>query len=256
MSTDRTAADAHPAEVEAEQAALRRLAELLARSVPAEEIFEAVVDEVRSLIGVDAAALARYEEDRTATLLALSAEPAARVAQPGDKLSTEGNNITALVLRTERPARIDDYTKATGGPHVRQAREAGIQSMVGAPVRVRESVWGVFGFYSMHKRLPPDTEARLADFAALVESAIANVQAWSELEASRVRIISAGDEARRRVQRALHDGAEQRIVALGYRARLLARSQAAQTVGLDAELQSFAADLDGVLEELRTIASG
>src|SRR4029079_265158 len=126
MPTDRTAADAHLAEVEAEQAALRRIAALLARSVPAEKVFEAVVDEVRWLIGVDAAALARYETDRTATLLALSAETSARVAQPGDTLSTEGHNITALVLRTGRPARIVDYTKATGGPHVRQAREAGI----------------------------------------------------------------------------------------------------------------------------------
>jgi signal transduction histidine kinase len=256
MSPDRTAVDTHLAEVEAEQAALRRIAALLARSVPAGEVFDAVVDEVRSLMGVDAAALARYEADETATLLAVSAEADARVALPGDKLSTEGHNVTALVFRTGRPARIDDYTKATGGEHVRQAREAGIQSMVGAPVQVRERVWGLLGVYSMHRRLPPDTEARLADFAALVESAIANVQAWSELEASRVRIISAADEARRRVERNLHDGAQQRIVALGYRARLLARSQAAQTAGLDAELRSLAVDLEGVLEELRTIASG
>jgi signal transduction histidine kinase len=110
--------------------------------------------------------------------------------------------------------------------------------------------------YSMHGPLPSDTEARLVDFAALVASAIANVQAWSELEASRVRIISAADEARRRVERNLHDGAQQRIVALGYRTRLLARSQAAQTAGLDAELRSLEADLNGVLEELHTIASG
>ena len=174
-----------------------------------------MVDEVRSLMGVDAAALARYDADESATLLAVSAEADARVASPGDKLSTEGHNVTASVSRTGRPARIDDYTKATGGPHVRQAREAGIQSMVGAPVQGRERVvWGLLGVYSMHRPLPADTEARLADFAALVASAIANVQAWSELEASRVRIISAADEARRRVMRDLHDGAQQRIVAL------------------------------------------
>ena len=256
MSPDRTAAAAHLAEVEAAQAALRRIAALLARSVPPEEVFEAVVDEVRSLIGVDAAALGRYEADRTATLLALSAEADARVAQPGDKLSTEGHNVTALVVRTERPARIDDYTRATGAEHVRQAREAGIQSMVGVPVHVRERVWGLLGVYSMHGRLPPDTEARLADFAALVSSAIANVQAWSELEASRLRIISAADEARRRVRRDLHDGAQQRIVALALKTRMLAQSQAAQTAGLDAELRRHEVDLNGVLEELRTIASG
>ncbi len=256
MSPDRIAADAHLAEVEAEQAALRHIAALLARSVPAEEVFDAVVDEVRSLMGVDAASLLRYEADKTAALLAVSAEADARVDLPVDKVSTEGHNITALVLRTGRPARIDDYTKATGGEHARRFREAGVRAAVGAPVQLREQVWGLLAVYSMHRRLPPDTEARLADFAALVASAIANVQAWSELEASRVRIISAADEARRRVMRDLHDGAQQRIVVLALKARVLAQSQAAQTAGLDADLRSLEVDLNGVLEELRTIASG
>jgi signal transduction histidine kinase len=256
MSPDRTVADTHLAEVEAEQAALRRIAALLARIVPAGEVFDAVVDEVRSLIGVDAAALARYESIETATFLALSAGADARVASPGDTWSIEGYNVTALVLRTGQPSRIDDYTKATGGEVVRKFREAGVRSMVGAPVQVRERVWGMLGVYSMHRQLPPDTEARLADFAALVASALANVQAWSELEASRVRIVSAADEARRRVMRDLHDGAQQRVVVLALRARMLAQSQAAQTAGLDAELRGFEVDLDGVLEELRTIASG
>jgi signal transduction histidine kinase len=257
MSPEPTPTAEHLAKVEAEQAALRRIAALVARSAPSGEVFDAVVEEVRSLMGVDAAALARYDADDTATLLAVSAEADARVASPGDKLSTEGHNVTALVSRTGRPARIDDYTKATGGPHVRQAREAGIQSMVGAPIQGRERVvWGLLGVYSMHRPLPADTEARLADFAALVASAIANVQAWSELEASRVRIISAADEARRRVMRDLHDGAQQRIVALTLRTRRLAQCQAAQEAGLDAELRSLTVDLKEVLVELRTIASG
>jgi signal transduction histidine kinase len=256
MSSDRTAADAHLAEVEAEQAALRRIAALLARSVAAEEVFDAVVNEVRPLMGVEAVGLARYEADKTATVVAISAQADARVVFPGDKLSTEGRNVTALVWRTGRPARVDDFTKATGGELVRRMRETGVQSVVGAPVQVRERVWGVLGVYSMQRRLPEDTEARLADFAALVASAIANVQAWSELEASRVRIVTAADEARRRVQRDLHDGAQQRIVALTFKARMLAQSEAAQTAGLDAELRSFEVDLNGVLEELRTIGSG
>jgi signal transduction histidine kinase len=255
MSADRTAAVAHLAEVEAEQAALRRIAALLARSVPAEEVFEAVVDEVRSLMGVEAASLVRYEADETATVLAHSAEADARVAVP-DKLSTEGDNVTGLVFRTGRPARVDDYAKASGGEHVRRFREAGVRSAVGAPVLLRERVWGFLGVYSLQGPLAPDTEARLADFAALVAGALANVQAWSELEASRVRIISAADEARRRVRRDLHDGAQQRIVALALKARMLAQSEAAQTAGLDGELRSLEVDLTGVLEELRTIASG
>jgi signal transduction histidine kinase len=255
MSTDRTVADAHLAEVEAEQAALRRIAALLARSVPAEEVFDAVVDEARSLIGVDAATLMRYEADKTATVLAFSAEADERVVSPGDKLSTEGHNVTALVFRTGLPARIDDYTKATG-EHARRFREAGARSAVGAPVQLRERVWGLLGVYSVQGPLAPDTEARLADFTALVASAIANVQAWSELEASRVRIISAADEARRRVERDLHDGAQQRIVALALRARTIAASDAAQAAGLDAEFERLATDLVAVLEELRTLASG
>jgi signal transduction histidine kinase len=117
-------------------------------------------------------------------------------------------------------------------------------------------MWGLFGVYSTHGPLPPGTEARLADFAALVESAIANVQAWSELEASRVRIISAADEARQRLMRDLDEGAQQQIVALALKTRKLAQSHAAQAAGLDAELRSHGVELDGVLEELRTIASG
>jgi signal transduction histidine kinase len=169
---------------------------------------------------------------------------------------TEGDNVGGMVLRTGRPAHMDDYTKATGGDQVRRFREAGVRSVVGAPIELRDRVWGLLSVYSMQARLPPDTEGRLADFAALVGSAIANVQAWSGLEASRVRIITAADEARRRVERDLHDGAQQRLVALALKARMLAESQSAQTAGLDAELRSFVIDLNGVLEELRTIASG
>jgi signal transduction histidine kinase len=260
MAPDRTVADVHLAEVEAEQAALRRIAALLTRSVPAEEVFDAVVDEVRSLMGVDGAGLGRYEADKTTTFLtttflAISAEEDARVDLPVES-SAEGYNVAALVLRTGRPARIDDYAKATGGEQVRRFREAGVRSAAGAPVQVRERVWGLLGVWSMERRLPPDTEGRLADFAALVASAIANVQAWSELEASRVRIITAADEARRRVERDLHDGAQQRIVAAALQARMLAESQAAQTAGLDTELRGLAVALNGALDELRAIASG
>ncbi len=240
-----TAADAHLAEVEAEQAALRRIAALLARSVPAEEVFDAVVGEVRSLMRVEAVGLVRYEADETGTYLAVSAEADVPVEVPVYKLPTDGHNVTALVFRTGQPARIDDYAKATSGEYVRRFREAGVRATVGVPVQVREQVWGMLGVYSLHQPLPPDTETRLADFAALVASAIANVQACSELEASRIRIMTAADEARRRVQRDLHDGAQQRIVALALKTRMLAESEAAQTAGLDAELRGLEADLEG-----------
>jgi GAF domain-containing protein len=129
--------------------------------VPAEEVFDAVVDEIRSLMGVEAAGLVRYEADKTATRLAVSAEADALVDVTVGKMSTEGHNVTELVLRTERPARIDDYTNATGGEHVRRFREAGVRSAAGAPVQLRERVWGLLAVYAMHRRLPQDTEARL-----------------------------------------------------------------------------------------------
>src|SRR5580765_1216170 len=113
--SERTLATGNLAKVEAEQAALRRIAALLARSVPADEVFDAVVDEVRSLLGVEAAGLVRYEADKTATGLAISAEEDARIDLRGADLSTEGHNVSALVLRTGQPARIDDFAeKATG----------------------------------------------------------------------------------------------------------------------------------------------
>jgi signal transduction histidine kinase len=256
MSPDRTTAYTDLSEVEAEQTALRRIAALLARSVPAEEIFDAVVDEIRSLMGVEGVGLLRYDTDRkAATGLAVSADADARIDLVGDELSTEGHNVSGLVFRTGRPARIDDYTNATG-EHVGRYRDAGVRSAVAVPIQLQERVWGLLGVYSMHRPLPSDTEARLVDFAALVASALANVQAWSELEASRVRIISAADEARRRVERDLHDGAQQRIVTVALKAATLAASDAAQAAGLDAAFKSLAADLNEVLEELRTIASG
>jgi signal transduction histidine kinase len=257
MSLDPTTADAHLAEVEAEQAALRRIAALLTRSVPAEEVFDAVVEEVRSLMGVHGAVLGRYDADASTTRLAVSVDAGAQYALPvGKRMSTEGHNVSGLVFRTGQTARIDDYTKATGDEHIRQARESGIRSMVGTPIQVRDRVWGLLAVYSLQGVLPRDAEERLEDFAALVASALANVQAWSELEASRLRIVTAADEARRRVERDLHDGAQQRIVAAALTARMMAESEGAQTAGLDAELRGLVVDLQGVLEELRTISSG
>ena len=130
--SDRRLGDAHLAEVEAEQAALRRIAALLARSVPAEDVFDAVVGEVRSLMRVESVGLVRYEADNTGTYLAVSSEADAPVDVPVYKLPTDGHNVTALVFRTGQPARIDDYTKATGGEYVRRFFEAGVRATVPA----------------------------------------------------------------------------------------------------------------------------
>ena len=217
MSPEPTPTAEHLAKVEAEQAALRRIAALVARSAPSGEVFDAVVDEVRSLMGVDAAALARYNADDSATLLRFPPRQTHGSPRRGTRCPPRG---------TTSPR----WSPAPGGPHASTTirRPPAVRTCARPAKQVFSRWWvhrsgpgtggmGVAGVYSMHRPLPPDTEARLADFAALVASAIANVQAWSELEASRVRIISAADEARRRVMRDLHDGAQQRIVALALR---------------------------------------
>jgi len=141
------------------------------------------------------------------------------------------------------------------GPLAPIGRRLGVASTVASPIFVEGRLWGVVSV-SDNKQLPPGAEKRLEKFSELIATAIANAEGSAELAASRRRIVAASDEARRRVMRDLHDGAQQRIVALVLTTRLLAGSQAAQTAGLDAELRSLEVELEGVLEELHTIASG
>ena len=120
-----------------------------------------------------------------------------------------------MVLHTGRAARMDSHDDASGSTAA-TVRALGVRSAVGAPVVVDGQVWGaaIVGS-SRPEPLPPDTEARVGDFADLVATALANAQTREELTASRARIVAAADEARRRIERDLHDGAQQRLVSLG-----------------------------------------
>jgi signal transduction histidine kinase len=116
------------------------------------------------------------------------------------------------VFETGRPARMDSYADASG-PVADTARKVGFRSAVSTPITVEGGVWGVIGVGSLREHpLPPDTEARLADFTDLVATAIANAESRAALAASRARIVAAADETRRRIERDLHDGAQQRLV--------------------------------------------
>jgi GAF domain-containing protein len=194
-----------------EQAALRRVATLVARESPSGEVFAGVAEEVGRLLGVEGATLYRYEPDGTACAVASWGEREVPIVV-GTRMSVEGENVTGLVLRTGRAARIDDYAEATGalGAHV---RELGFRSAVGCPVVVSDGLWGALVVGSRRPEpLPAETESRIGEFSKLVATAISNVQARSELAASRARIVAATDEERRRVVRDLHDGAQQRLV--------------------------------------------
>src|SRR6201982_3900650 len=128
----------------------------------------------------------------------------------GSRWPLGGKNVSTMVFETGRSARIEDYADASGRPGVAM-REWGLVSSVGAPIVVEGRLWGVMVLPST-ETLPADTEARLASFAELVATAIANAEAQTELAASRARIVAATDEERRRVTRDLHDGAQQRLV--------------------------------------------
>jgi len=195
-------------ELAAEQAALRRVATLVAEGVEPEELFAAVAYELGELLGVDATHLGRYGLAGTTTVGSWS--------RSGDALPTEsgleGDNVSALVLGTGRPARIDSYEHASGALAA-TLRDLGFRSSVGAPIVVDGRLWGVVVASSKDERpLPADSEARIEEFTELVATAIANVQARTELAASRARLVAAADDERRRVVRDLHDGAQQRLV--------------------------------------------
>jgi signal transduction histidine kinase len=240
-----------------QQAALRRVATLVARGVPPSEVFSAVATELARCLGVHYSALWRYQSDGTATLLAaLNDDPGVKTMPVGARFSLEGESVSARVLRTGRAARVDSFENAPGSAAAR-FRELGIRVAVGAPIVVRGRLWGaaVVGS-SRPEPLPPDTEARVGDFADLVATAIANGQAHAELTASRARIVAAGDDARRRFERDLHDGAQQRLVSLGLELRAAEDSVPLELQPLRKQISDIVDGLVGVSKDVQEISRG
>jgi signal transduction histidine kinase len=194
------------------EGALRRVATLVARAAPPQAVFDAVCEETGRLIGATTVNLAHFTPD--GFNLTISGWSLRGVHVPtGTRLPLEGQTINSLVQRTGAPGRFDSYD-GTPGPLAARLRELGIASEVGAPVVVNGQVWGaLIAGTDRPKPLPLRTELRLASFADLIATAISNATAQAELLASRARIVNAGDAARRRLARDLHDGAQQRLVS-------------------------------------------
>jgi signal transduction histidine kinase len=193
-----------------EQAALRRVATLVARAVPDSELLDAVATEVGRLLGADSTALLRYEADGTATAVGARGGPGDET--PGSaRYTLEDSNVAAIVLRTGRPARIDSYDGASGSI-AEHLRARGVRCSVGAPIVVEGRLWGVMvAAWNHDEALSAATEERMAQFTELVATAIANANSRAELAASRARVVATADETRRRIERDLHDGAQQRL---------------------------------------------
>jgi signal transduction histidine kinase len=239
-----------------EQAALRRVATLVARGVPAAEIFAAVASETKRVLDVDGSALLRFEGDGSMTKLA-NDSTLPQVIRMGERIvPSDDGTAAARVLSTGRPARID-FSDATAGSTGARMRSLGYRGSVGAPVVVGGRVWGVIvASWAQGRAMPPDTEGHLAQFTELVATALANAQAQAELTTSRARIVATADETRRRIERDLHDGAQQRLVSLALQLRAAQAAVPAELDALAAALDGVATGLNDAIDDLREYARG
>jgi signal transduction histidine kinase len=237
------------------QAALRRVATLVARGVSPSAVFTAVADEVANTLRVQNCVLVRYLGDDSCELVAAHDKAQLEKIPVGERFPLEGDNVAAMVLRRGTTARMDSHEHAAG-PIAAAVREIGGRSAVGTPIDVDGRLWGAAIIASSEPEPhDPHTEARLADFAELVATAIANAQARDELMASRARIVTAGDEARRRIERDLHDGAQQRLVTLTMRVRSLEADLPTDS-DVKRQIAELAEELGAASEELRQFSHG
>jgi PAS domain S-box-containing protein len=254
--TERRQAEAELERLAGEQAALRRVATLVARGASPEEVFAAVTEEAGRLLSVGHVGLGRYESDGTMTTVATWGRASKRF-HAGSRHTLGGHNLGTLVFDTGRPARIDSYADSSSGPLAAAIRETDLCSAAGAPVIVEGRLWGLLTVGSILDRsLPADTEARLASFTELLATAVANAAGRAALAASRARVVAAADETRRRIERDLHDGTQQQLVSLILNLRA-ARAVVPPQIGeLQDHLSHIAEGLAGVLEALQEISRG
>src|SRR4051812_4317321 len=243
-------------ELAAEQAALRRVATLVATSAEPAEVFTQVCSEVCGVLGVTGTNLTRFERDGTQTVLAAWSVEGSPVMPVGAGVPLDGDTAVAKVRRTGRPGRVDDYTNLVGElPDL--IRDAGIACAVAVPITVAGDLWGTLVASSgrMHD-FPDDTERRMASFGELVADAVANADAREQLAASRARLVEVEDSERRRLERNLHDGAQQRLVALALEIGALEAKIDSDPEGAKRLLAHAREELGLALRELRELARG
>jgi signal transduction histidine kinase len=239
----------------AEQAALRRVATMVAGGTPAPALFGRVCEELGELLAVKSTDMIRYEDERLATVVGSWTGNDTPSFPVGERIPVEGETVTAKLYRSGRPERVDDYDDVES-ELAERLREFGIHSVVGAPIYVAGRLWGAIMVSSeLAHAFPTGTEVRISSFAELVTAALANVDAREQLAASRARIVEATDAARRRIERDLHDGAQQRLVSLALSLRRL-ESNLEPNSAATRELAVARAELDAALEELRELARG
>jgi PAS domain S-box-containing protein len=237
-----------------EQRALRRVATLVASEATPEEIFTAVSQECARVLEVNASAVFRFEGDDTATIVGRQDRDGVGAFTVGDRIDADEKTAIGKARDTGLPARIDDYF-ALETEVAKTMIRIGYRSTVAAPIFVAGMPWGAVAIASQDS-LPPDSEMRLSTFCELVSLAVASAQARADLRASRARLVKAGDEQRRKLERNLHDGAQQRLVSLALGLRLAKAQLGSDPEAAARTIAAASQELDKALEELREIARG
>jgi signal transduction histidine kinase len=240
-----------------EQAALRRVATAVAGGAQPDEVFELVTEEAGRLLGASSAGMIRYEPDEKSALVVGrwrgTGPPGMEV---GTQVPVAGDTGVAHVLRTGRPVRIDSF-EGRSGWIAEEMHRLGFSRSVSAPIAVAGRIWGaVIIAAAGGEPMPPETETRLSEFADLVALALSSASARQELIESRARIVQAGDEARRRLERDLHDGAQQRLVSLALALRVAADAMRTDVERGRQMLDEARGELDHAIDELRELARG
>ena len=207
------------------------------------------------MLGIGVTALARYDPDGAETVVGAWTGTSAAVPVPVGTRKASGGGMCPRWFR-DGPARPDRRLRRLLGEVGKTARESGSQAGVGAPVSVEGRLWGVMIVASTRGPLPAGTEERLAAFTELAATAIANAEAQAALTASRARIVAAADAARRRIERDLHDGAQQRLVSLALQLRAAQEAAPPEAGELASRLDGAVTEVTGALDELREIARG
>jgi PAS domain S-box-containing protein len=237
-----------------EQRALRRVATLVASEATPERVFMAVSEETARVLQVSASAVFRYEGDDTATVVGRHDRDGVGVFAVGDRIFADEKMAIGRARDTGLPARIEDYS-VIDTDVARTMEEVGYRSSVAAPVFVSGIAWGAIAI-AARDPLPGDSEARLMGFCEIVSLAVASAQAREDLQSSRARLVKTGDEQRRKLERNLHDGAQQRLVSLALTLRLARSKLEKDPASLEPILAGAANELDLALEELRELARG
>lgn len=238
-----------------EQAALHRVAALVATGAAPVDLFDAVVAEVDRLMGSDATVLLRFDPAHTATMIA--SRELVEVGRPvGTTWSYEGDDLISTLADGDRSSRVGSIGTASG-PTAEMLRARGMRSFVGAPIIVDRRVWGaVIVMWLAEVDDPTALGRQVGEFTELVGTAIANADGRHELAASRVRLVLAADEARRRIERDIHDGAQQRLISLGLEVRLVELSVPEDAVGTRDDLRRIGESLAEAVETLQEVARG